>query len=86
MKTEPLTAWDEPAGDNGCAYIVENGRVAPCGEPALPGSSYCLVHHELCHLPRGSKAETTEIREIDRAGIAAIWNAKQPVLHKSRVA
>jgi hypothetical protein len=66
VKAEPLTAWDEPAGDDGCAYIVENGRVASCGEVTLPGSSYCLVHHELCYVRHGSKLEARKIQNLDR--------------------
>jgi len=72
MKAEPLTAWDEPAGDDGCAYIVENGHIASCGEPTLPGSSYCLVHHEVCYLPRGSRAETRKISSMNYLGLA-LW-------------
>ncbi len=30
-----------------------------------PGSSYCVSHHALTHLVRGSKAETSELKRFN---------------------
>lgn len=29
-----------------CAHRFQNGKRS-CGEPALPNSTYCILHHEL---------------------------------------
>lgn len=52
------------AGDeDGCAFILDNG--GRCGAERRPGSSYCAMHHALCHLPEGSKREGRRLRETE---------------------
>lgn len=75
MQDDPFAAWLEMSED-GCAYLVQNGHLKPCGRPARKGSSYCREHHEVCHLAPGSLAETRKLRVIAR--IAATREARIP--------
>jgi hypothetical protein len=54
----------------GCVFIIDSadpdpGRVNFCNAPRGSGSTYCLRHHALCHLPKGSAAEEQQLREIE---------------------
>jgi hypothetical protein len=80
MKSEPLTAWDDPGDVDGCAYIVTNGHDAPCGEPCLPGSSYCLTHHQRCHLRRGSTREALKLTEFERDALREFHVKRETIL------
>src|SRR6185437_4651367 len=59
--------WGEDGGlsgdreDGGCAYILDDA--ARCGATARAGSSYCAIHHAICHVPGGSPAERRALRE-----------------------
>ena len=52
--------------DRGCAYVVDgaDGRRS-CGAARRPSSSYCPLHHSLCYITTGSKAETDRLREVE---------------------
>lgn len=53
----------DPAG---CAYIIgDSGLRETCGGPLRPGSAYCPRHHALCHIRRGSSAESARLREVE---------------------
>jgi hypothetical protein len=62
-----------PLAENGreeerCTYRLTSDKdpeaAGRCAAPCRPGSSYCLRHHALCHLPRGSRAEKVRLREV----------------------
>lgn len=65
-KTRPLAEIDRE--EEGCAYLLATDKDAAsaghCGAICRPGSSYCLRHHALCHLTRGSRAEKARLREV----------------------
>ncbi len=52
--------------DAGCLYLLEDRQ--PCGcARQFGGSPYCRLHHALCHLAVGSRAEQSRIAEIEIA-------------------
>jgi hypothetical protein len=67
----------EGDGDLGCAYLLDGagGRAGRCGCERRPGSSYCVEHHALCHLPRGSAAERRELEQVE--ALATIVGGRQ---------
>jgi hypothetical protein len=55
--------------EKGCAFILDqpmNGGFRRCGKPHRRGSSYCRRHHALCHLRRGSTAESSQLHELEQ--------------------
>jgi hypothetical protein len=63
-------AQGDAQDDCGCAFIIDSadpgpGRVNFCNAPRGSGSTYCLRHHALCHLTKGSAAEERQLREIE---------------------
>ncbi len=51
--------------DGDCRYILDGGGC--CGAARRGASSYCPPHHDLCHIPRGSRSEAIAIRQMERA-------------------
>lgn len=52
--------------DLGCAFVVDDPEGARmCGNRRRRSSSYCPLHHSLCHIPTGSNAETKRLREVE---------------------
>jgi hypothetical protein len=56
--------------EDGCAFIVGDFRPraaldAACGAPRRANSPYCSLHHALCHVDVGSRAERRRLREIE---------------------
>jgi hypothetical protein len=61
----PLDGVEPFAPEPGCLYL---GNLSlPCGCAQQLGSSYCAVHHALCHVVPGSRAELACIAEIEIA-------------------
>ena len=56
--------WRDGGEPTACAYPDDESGGA-CGEPCRRGSSYCAVHHALCHIPGGSAAERRRLREAE---------------------
>src|SRR5579862_8439715 len=64
------SAPGEAEEGGGCAFIIDStdpgrGPVNFCNAPRGAGSTYCLRHHALCHLTKGSAAEERQLREIE---------------------
>lgn len=52
--------------DFGCAFVVDGPEGARmCGARPQRSSSYCPLHHSLCHIPTGSNAEIKRLREVE---------------------
>jgi hypothetical protein len=61
----PLTGNDSNE-DLGCAFVVDHAEgMRMCGDRRRFSSSYCPLHHALCHIPNGSKAEIKRLREVE---------------------
>jgi hypothetical protein len=57
--------------DTGCAYLAAGEVGAPsCGRPRRPRSSYCHVHHALCHVACGTSEEAARLREVETLACA----------------
>ncbi len=52
--------------DAGCLYLLEDRQ--SCGCDRQLGSPYCRLHHALCYLAVGSRAERSRIDEIEGIG------------------
>jgi hypothetical protein len=62
----PLDGADPlPAPEAGCLYLLDDRQ--PCGCAQQLGSPYCKLHHALCHVIPGSRAEQSYIDEIEIA-------------------
>jgi hypothetical protein len=48
-------------GGFGCRFLFDD--ISQCGRRQRPGSSYCPMHHRLCHLQLGSRAEAARLSE-----------------------
>ena len=52
--------------DPGCRYVVDEPEgKRSCGSPRRQSSSYCAIHHSLCYIVAGSKAESVRLREVE---------------------
>jgi hypothetical protein len=51
-------------GGFGCRFLFDDN--SQCGRRQRPGSSYCPVHHRLCHLPLWGRAERAKLREATK--------------------
>jgi hypothetical protein len=60
-------------GGEGCAYILDAGGT--CGAALRPGSSYCAMHHALCHVAEGSSGESRKLREAE--ALASVVGGKR---------
>ena len=49
----------------GCLYLLDDRQ--PCGCSRKHRSPYCALHHALCHIVAGSRAERSRVAEIDTA-------------------
>jgi|SRR5271166_4876306 len=65
-ETTTLAYQEGSRDDQGCAYVLDgsDGR-RTCGAQKRSLSSYCAAHHARCHIPWGSRAETSRLREVE---------------------
>lgn len=65
-KSPTMAAYTNGWNEEGCAYPLDAaGGLKSCGAPLQSRSSYCPHHHAVCHLPRGTAAESRRLREAE---------------------
>lgn len=66
-------------GNPSCLYVVDDPRGRRfCGSPRRQSSSYCPLHHSLCYIVAGSKAESKRLREVEALASAVGGRRAQP--------
>lgn len=87
MREIILPHWSEDEElPPGCAYLIDGARGREiCGAPRRASSPYCPLHHSVCYIPCGTRAEAKRLREVETlASAVGGRRAKQHVAPSRR--